>query len=139
MPKFYNHDMADLAHQLTLSPRRLRMEQIRGLEKLLALIDPERAYPFDLICYTITGYRKKGPRTSASVPGKALIGDLVSMAELITRRANLSVAEIEGRFETHGDLATQLGATFLEKDLPHKEQFKSDLLTEVQQALARNM
>ena len=111
MPKFYNNDMADLAHQLTLSPRRLRMEQIRGIEKLLALIDTARAYPFDLICYTITDYRKKGPTTSASVPGKALIGDLVSMAELITRRANLLVAEIDGPFESHGDLATQLGVS----------------------------
>jgi RNA polymerase sigma factor (sigma-70 family) len=108
MPKFYNRDMADLAHQLTISPRRLRVEQIRGIEQLLALIDPERTYPFDFICYTITGFRKKRPTTSPSVPGKALTNDLVSLAEFITRKSSLSVSEIDEPTETHVDLAGQL-------------------------------
>ena len=108
MPKFYNSDMADLAHQLTISPRRLRVEQIHGIEELLAVIDPERAYPFDLICYTITRFRKKGPTTCPSVPGKALINDLVSMAEFLTRKSSLSVSEIGEPLETHVDLSSQL-------------------------------
>ncbi len=94
MPKFYNKDMAELAHQLTLSPRRLRVAQIQEMEAVLRLTDPNRSYPFDFVCYRITKYRKRGPKTSAFVPGKALISDLVTMAEVCSRKANLRIEEL---------------------------------------------
>ncbi len=109
MSKFYNSDMADLAHQLTISPRRLRIEQIRGVEKLLGTIEPERAYPFEFVCFGITKYRKRGKAgASASIPGKALIADLVALVELISRKGNLPVAELGQSFKTHQELAEHL-------------------------------
>lgn len=111
MPKFYNKDMAELAHQLTLSPRRLRVAQIQEMEAVLGLIDPDRTYPFDFVCYRITKYRKRSSRTSAFVPGKALISDLVTMAEVCSRKANLRVAELCDATQTHQQLAKELGVS----------------------------
>jgi RNA polymerase sigma factor (sigma-70 family) len=112
MPEFFNSDIADLAHQLTLSPRRLRMEQVRGIEKLLGLIEPERAYPFEFVCYRITKYRKRGPAASGySIPGKALISDLVAMAETISRKANISAGDLGGPFKGHQQVAKELGVS----------------------------
>ncbi len=111
MPKFYTKELAELSHQLTLSPRRLRMEQIRGMDAVLALIDPNRAYPFEFVCYRITKYRKRGSKTGASIPGKALISDLVSMAEVCSRKAKLSVAELGDSYRTHQQLAAELGVS----------------------------
>jgi len=108
MPKFFNHDMADLAHQITLLPRRLRAEQIRGIEHLLGLVDPARAYPFEFVCHAITKYRKRGNETGPLIPGKALVADLVTMADVITRRANLQVSELGEPFKTHPELADHL-------------------------------
>ena len=108
MPKFYNPEMGELAHQLTLSPRRLRLEQLRGIDGLLALIERDRAYPFDFVCYHITQYRKRGSSTECSIPGKALICDLTALAEFISRRANLSVSELQESYETHQELADRL-------------------------------
>ena len=108
MPKFFNNDMADLAHQLTLSPRRLRLEQIRGIDKLLGVVDADRAYPFDFVCFRITKYRKRRATTGSSVPGRALIDDLVTMAEVISRKANLSVNELEEPYRTQQELAVAL-------------------------------
>jgi len=109
MPKFFNSDVADLANQLTLSPRRLRMEQIRGIEKLLELTEPDRAYPFEFVCYHITKYRKRGPVTTGfSIPGKALISDLVTMAEVISRRAAIPVSELQEPYKTHQQIAEEL-------------------------------
>ena len=65
MPKFFNSDVAELAHQLTISPRRLRVEQIRRIANLVGLIESDRAYPFDFVCYHITKYRKRGPSTGS--------------------------------------------------------------------------
>ncbi|MGB2987134.1 MAG: sigma-70 family RNA polymerase sigma factor [Phycisphaerae bacterium] len=100
--------MADLAHQLTLSPRRLRMGQIRGIDELLGLIEPDRAYPFEFVCYRITSYRKRGPSTGFSIPAKALIADLVTMAEVLSRKANLSINELQESYKTHQQVAEDL-------------------------------
>ncbi len=111
MPKFFNSDVAELSHQLTLSPRRLRIEQIRRIDNLVGLIEPDRAYPFDFVCYHITKYRKRGPSTGSSIPGKALISDLVTTVELISRRANLSVKELGEPYSTHQEVAAELGVS----------------------------
>ncbi len=108
MAKFFNKDLAELGHQLTLSPRRLRMEQLRSIELLLELVEEGRTYPFEFVCYRITKYHKRGATTSASIPGKALISDLVTMAEVISRKANLAVTELDEPFQTHEELAQEL-------------------------------
>jgi len=108
MVKFFNSDMAELAHQLTLSPRRLRMEQIRGIDRVLGLVSADRTYPFDFVCFHITKYRKRGPSTGYSIPGKALINDLVTLAEVLSRKANLAIAELGEPFDTHEELAAEL-------------------------------
>ncbi|MEK7731214.1 MAG: sigma-70 family RNA polymerase sigma factor [Planctomycetota bacterium] len=108
MAKFFNSDMAELAHQLTLSPRRLRMEQIRGIDRVLGLVEADRTYPFDFVCFHITKYRKRAPSTGYSIPGKALINDLVTLAEVLSRKANLAIAELGEPFDTHEELAAEL-------------------------------
>lgn len=105
MFKFFNSDIADLAEQLTRSPRRLRMEQIQGIETLLSVVEPDRAYPFDFVCYHITKFRKRGSSTSDSIPGRALIQDLVSMAEMISRKANLTAHEFTEAFRSQKEVA----------------------------------
>lgn len=75
--------IAQLAHQLAMSPARLRLRQIEGTEYLLDLIDADKAYPYDFVCYHITGYR---PRRSdgpghGTLNGKHLVTDLVQLVE----------------------------------------------------------
>ncbi|MHC5111351.1 MAG: sigma-70 family RNA polymerase sigma factor [Planctomycetota bacterium] len=111
MPKFLNKDIADLTHQLTHSPRRLVGDQLCGIELLLELVEEDRAYPFEFVCFHITGFHKKSGTTSALIPGKALIGDLITMAEVISRKAKLSVAELEEPYLTHKQVADHLNVS----------------------------
>jgi RNA polymerase sigma factor (sigma-70 family) len=108
MPKFFNREMADLAHQLTLSPRRLRLSQIHGIDGLLGLIDLQKAYPFEWVCYHITKYRKRGDEAGPSIPGLALVRDLATMAETLTRKANLKVSEVAEPWVSHAEVAGEL-------------------------------
>jgi len=109
MPKFFNSDLADLAHQLTLSPRRLRVAQIWGVERMLSMVDPQRAYPYELVCYTVTGYRKRGTVDAGPlIPGKALVNDLVSLAEVLSRKAGMSPAELGEACQTQEELSRTL-------------------------------
>ena len=111
MAKFFNRDMEDLANQLTHSPRRLRVKQIRGVETLLELVDPNRSYPFDFVCYHITEYRKRNAEPGASIPGAALVRDLVTLAEFVSRRGNIPASDLGEPFKTHAQVAEMLGVS----------------------------
>ena len=112
MSKFLNRDMAELAKQLSLSPLRLRLDQIRGVERVLGLIQADQAYPFDFVCYHITGYRKRGTvDASHSIPSPALISDLVVLAETITRSSSPAVADLGEPYQSQPEVAESLGVS----------------------------
>src|SRR3954452_6409504 len=46
--------------QARFAPRERRLEQIDRAEKLLAEIEPGKEYPYEYLCYRITGYRPEG-------------------------------------------------------------------------------
>ncbi|MFH0982073.1 MAG: sigma-70 family RNA polymerase sigma factor [Planctomycetota bacterium] len=108
MLNYHSSDLAQLAHQLTLAPRRLRLKQLEGIESLLVMIEPDVAYPYELVCYTITGYRPRKPERRPPLLGKTLIADLVTMADHLSRRARLTQAELTEPFRTHEELADAL-------------------------------
>lgn len=116
MAKFRNKDLAELAHQLTLSPKRQRLAQIQGIERLLASIGPEKSYPYDMVCFQVTGYRNrrnpdKWDPDKCIIPGDVLVSDLVTLAEHITRRTAIPVADIDGEICTHEELAQSLSVS----------------------------
>jgi len=88
--------IAELAHQLTLSPSRLRLRQIEGAEYLLDLIDPDKGYPYEFVCYHITGYRSRrsnGP-ARGTLNGKHLVADLVQLVEDLSAQPVLDAAAL---------------------------------------------
>lgn len=107
MAKYQNPAIADLARQLLYSPESVRMQQIDRAEKLVGLIDTSKKYPYEFICYQITGYR---PRTAelSTIEGNVLREDLVRMVEALsdsmdipTSRAAekvLSIEEVSEKF-----------------------------------------
>lgn len=111
MDRYAVRDLEELAHQLTLSPRRLRATQIAGIEKLLEIVQRDRPYPYDLVCFHITGYRPNAVHSKtqrAPIAGRQLIGDLIVMADQISRKASLCVTEIPDTWQTQDELATKL-------------------------------
>jgi len=62
MGKIYRHPaMKQLKDQQTrYAPRDRRLEQIDRAEHLLVEIDAGKRYPYEYVCYRITGYRPEG-------------------------------------------------------------------------------
>ncbi len=108
MPKFFNKEMGELALQLTRSPRRLRVGQLRSVGALLGDLDATKTYPYDFVCFRITGYRKRAADTGSAIPGEALVRDLVTLAETCSREAKLSVTELGETYQTHQQLSEML-------------------------------
>jgi RNA polymerase primary sigma factor len=60
MRKIANPHLAQLQMQLKFTSPKKRREFLRATEELLDIIEPDKQYPFDFVCFKITGYHPKG-------------------------------------------------------------------------------
>lgn len=107
MARYHYSAMADLTHQLTLSPVRLRLRQLDAIEHLVDLIDAEKAYPYDFVCHHITRYRPRNARPQRPMVGKRLIEDLVVMVEDLSNKPVLPAGVVRPCWTTE-ELAARL-------------------------------
>ena len=109
MPAYYLPEIRELALQLKLSPVWQRLGQIEGVERLACeIIEPAKAYPFELVCFHITGYRPKNGELDGSLPGKELIHDLVRLCEDVTAASPPPAGSVPGTLFDTAALAGKL-------------------------------
>ncbi len=111
MTKFASKDLAELAHQLQLSPKAKRLSQLQGIETLLELIEDDKTYPYDMVCFHVTGYRNRRKSEKKPLCGSSLVGDLVLLAEELTRKTAIPVEEITEPYRACEELASDLGVS----------------------------
>ncbi|GJM25500.1 MAG: DNA-directed RNA polymerase sigma-70 factor [Phycisphaerae bacterium] len=111
MTKFASKDLAELAHQLQLSPKAKRLSQLQGIETLLGLIQSDRTYPYDMVCFHITGYRNRRNSEKKPLAGSSLISDLVLLAEELTRKTAIPVEELTEPYRACEEVASDLGVS----------------------------
>lgn len=108
MAKYHNKSLAALAHQLQLSPARLRLKQIEATEDLIDLLEPNKRYPYEFVCHQITGYRPKGEYVNKVLTGTSLIEDLVLLVEELSLTPLLPVTAIPMACWSTEELAERL-------------------------------
>ncbi|NLE61260.1 MAG: sigma-70 family RNA polymerase sigma factor [Planctomycetes bacterium] len=106
MANYHHAPMAELVHQLTLSPVRLRLKQLDAIEHLVDVIEPDKSYPYDFICNHITEYTPRGG-LQRTMQGKTLIEDLVQMVEELSSSPVLPAGIFRPCYTTE-ELATRL-------------------------------
>lgn len=120
-----NPNLAQLLMQLHFTPQEKQRNELEAAEKLYALIDDARQYPFDFVCFHITGFHPKDGTDHRLIEGKDLREDLevfiarlsgelataaneqgenVYTAEELAQRFNVSIKTI-GRWRRRGLLA----------------------------------
>ncbi len=111
MRRVKDQNLAELLNQLRFTPADKRAKQRAAAEKLLDIIEPEKEYPFEFVCYKITGFRPKRAQGQGSVKGRQLAEDLRiflwKLAGLLAR----DVREAEEKVYTTERLAEQLGVS----------------------------
>jgi len=100
-----------LAHELQLSPRRLRLQQLDGVERLAALVEPSKRYPYGLVCYHITGYSPTGGGQEQVLGGEALLADLLRLAEELSESAQILADGLGEPIWGVQDLADRFGVS----------------------------
>lgn len=100
MLRYARREIHQFAHQLKISPVRLRESQITGAQELATLIEPDKNYPYDFVCYHITKYRKANGTTGVSLPGRELLRDLSTLVDDLSRAAPAPAAQATEKLHT---------------------------------------
>jgi RNA polymerase sigma factor (sigma-70 family) len=111
MRKIRNRNLAQLLMQLRFAPQKKRHKQVVSAEKLFAIIDHEKEYPFEFICFKITGFRPKGHAAHELVKGSELAEDLpIFIAKLSAQVAPPASQQQENVYDIE-QLAATLGVS----------------------------
>jgi RNA polymerase sigma factor (sigma-70 family) len=76
MRRIKNEDLAELLTQAHFAPPGKRRKQVDCAEQLLDLIQKDKEYPFEFVCFKITGFRPKGDTGRLLIKGDELAEDL---------------------------------------------------------------
>lgn len=76
MRQIRNQNLAQLLIQLRFTPPKKRRKQLNSAEKLLEIIESGKEYPFDFVCFHITGFHSKDMQEQQPIKGDELAADL---------------------------------------------------------------
>ncbi len=76
MKRIQNPILAQLLMEIRFAPSKQHAKQLDSAEKLLSIIDKNRDYPYEFVCFQITGYRPKTGPIDEMISGKQLVEDL---------------------------------------------------------------
>src|ERR1700690_910239 len=90
MARFRIDSIATLSRELLFTPNETRAAQLISTEALLYEIEPNKAYPLELVVFRITGYRPREMDTKL-LPGLALQHDLGLLIEQVSNSLSVRV------------------------------------------------
>jgi RNA polymerase primary sigma factor len=104
-----NKHISELLLQMKFATDRQRQKQLAAAESLLSIIDREREYSYEFICFQITGYRPKGSAAQELLRGSELISDLRIFISQLSKLSAQNIARADGRVYNISELAQKMG------------------------------
>jgi len=111
MRQIKNQNLAQLLMQLRFTPEKQRRKQLDSAEKLLAIIEPDKGYPFEFVCFRITGFHPKGLPEKPLIKGDTLAEDLSIFISKLSGQLSRPVAQLHQKVYTIEELAAALGVS----------------------------
>ena len=90
--------------QVRYAPRDRKLEQVGNTEDLLHEIDVEKTYPYEFLCFRVTGYRPEST-PHLTIAGEDLAHDLRLFIEDVSDAADIRVEEVGQPVYTVDDLS----------------------------------
>ena len=91
-------------------PPTKKLQQVEAAERLIAEIDSEKTYPYEYVCFRITGYRPTEPAPS-KITGDDLRHDLRLFVEDLSDSADMTADNIGEQVLTVEELAKQFNVS----------------------------
>jgi len=96
--------------QIRFAPRTKKLQQVEAAERLIAEIVPDKPYPYEYVCYRITGYRPTAS-TATKISGADLRHDLRLFVEDLSDAAEMTADNIGEQVLTVEELAKQFNVS----------------------------
>jgi RNA polymerase sigma factor (sigma-70 family) len=95
--------------QLRFTPEPRRRKQLEAAERLYALVDERKTYPYDFVCFHITGYHRKSDGDQEVLSGRELLDDLQIFTAKLSGKLATSVEDAHEKVYTIDELAERFG------------------------------
>ena len=105
MRQIKNRNLAQLLMQLRFTPQKQRHKQLEAAEKLFASIDRGKEYPFEFVCFRITGFHPKVLPELEPVKGDELAEDMRVFIAKLSGQIARPVCEQDQKVYTIEELA----------------------------------
>lgn len=96
--------------QIRFAPRAKKLQQVEAAERLIAEIDGEKTYPYEYVCFRVTGYRPT-EAANAKISGDDLRHDLRLFVEDLSDSADMAANNIGEQVLTVEELAKQFNVS----------------------------
>ena len=96
--------------QVRYAPREKRMRQVDNAEQLFREIEAEKTYPYELLCFRITGYRPDNSRM-LTMSGDDVQHDLRLFIEDVSDAAAVDVADVGQRVYSVDELSKRFNVS----------------------------
>jgi len=107
MRKIKSPNLAQLLMQLRFTPEVKRRAQLEAAERFYCLVDPEKQYPYDFVCFHITGFQPKSNLEPEVIAGRDLLDDLQVFISKLSGRLALPAALAGEKVHTIEELAAR--------------------------------
>jgi len=111
MRKIKNQNLAQLLMQLRFTPEKKRRKQLDGAEKLFAIIKKDKEYPFEFVCFRITGFHLKSTDEGELIKGDELLEDLRIFISKLSGKLARPVTEQSQKIYNIEELAKTVGVS----------------------------
>ncbi len=111
MRQIKNQNLEQLLAQLRFAPQKQRLKQLDAAEKLLTIIDPDMEYPFDFVCFRITGFQPKDLPQQQPIKGDRLADDLCIFISVLSDRLAQPVTGQNEKIYNIEELAAAFGVS----------------------------
>jgi RNA polymerase sigma factor (sigma-70 family) len=78
--------LGNLILQLRFGGQETLLEQSYRAERLIRMVDPQKKYPYDFVCYKLTDYKPKEIPETSLIAGDDLIADLAMFVSQVTQQ-----------------------------------------------------
>jgi RNA polymerase primary sigma factor len=96
MRKIKNQNIAALLMQFRFASQKQRRKQLNAAEKLFEVIDKKKDYPFEFVCYRLTGFHPKDESAGQLIKGNELAEDLqIFISKISGQLAELAAGQGE--------------------------------------------
>jgi len=110
MAQIENPEIRKLLLQARFSPEKQRLIQLDACDALIQLIQPGKSYPFEFVCFHLTGFRPRTSETSPIIKYEVLLRDIGVYSEQLSRTLKIPVSDYaDTRYETVATLCRRFG------------------------------